>query len=410
MQDTSRYAVGIDLGTTTVRAVVGHVDATTGVPTIIGVAEVPNSGMRKGTVVNLSGPAHAIDTALGEAERMSGHQVDGATVSINGSHILSTTADGMVAVGGPDHEINEEDIARIEEVATLGKVPANRVVIQVVPHNYRLDGQDNIRDPKGMTGTRLEVSANVVSVMAPHMTSLEKTLEMASVAPHRIVPAAVAAGRAVLSEQQLENGVAVIDLGGATTSVAVFEEGDLQYAAVIPAGGINITNDLAIGLKTDPEIADKVKLSHAMASGRKEAKDASVTVDKQTYTFPTSDIDEIVSARLEEIFESVARELKKAGRAGKLPSGVVLTGGTANMRGIAEYAKEALGLAARVGKSAGYGGVAQNIEEPQFATAVGLMLLDAEDYGSVGQSKTKNAAMMKDAGGFLKNVINKFKI
>src|SRR5690606_15916834 len=133
---------------------------------------------------------------------------------------------------------------------------------------YRLDGQDNIRDPKGMTGTRLEVSANVVSVMAPHMTSLEKTLEMASVAPHRIVPAAVAAGRAVLSEQQLENGVAVIDLGGATTSVAIFEEGDLQYTAVIPAGGINITNDLAIGLKTDPEIADKVKLSHAMASGR----------------------------------------------------------------------------------------------------------------------------------------------
>src|SRR5690606_37749122 len=144
----------------------------------------------------------------------------------------------------------------------------------------------------------------------------------------------------------------------------VYEEGDLQYTAVIPAGGINITNDLAIGLKTDPEIADKVKLSHAVAAGRKEAKDVSVTIDKQTYTFATSDIDEIVGARLEEIFEAVAKERKKAGRAGKLPSGVVLTGGTANIRGIADFAKEALGLAARVGKSAGYGGVAQNIEEP----------------------------------------------
>lgn len=410
MQDTSRYAVGIDLGTTTVRAVVGHVDATSGVPTIIGVAEVPNSGMRKGTVVNLSGPAQAIDAALGEAERMSGHQVDTATISINGSHILSTTTDGMVAVGGAGHEISEEDVARIEEVATLGKVPANRVVVQVVPHNYRLDGQDNIRDPRGMTGTRLEVSANVVSVMAPHMTSLEKALEMASVKSNSIVPAVLASGRAVLSEQQLENGVAVIDIGGSTTSVAVYEEGDLQYMAVIPVGGTNITNDLAIGLKTDPGIAEKVKLSHATAVARKDDKDASVTVDKQTYTFNTSEIDEIVSARLEEIFESVARELKKAGRAGKLPSGVVLTGGSAKIKGIADFAKESLGLAARVGKSAGYGGVAENIESPEFATAVGLMLLDSEGDWLAGGSKSSASGAVKDAGGFLKNLISKFKI
>jgi len=410
MHDTSRYAVGIDLGTTMVRCVVGHVDATTGVPTIIGVAEIPNSGMRKGTVVNLSAPAQAIDTALGEAERMSGHQVDEATASINGSHILSTTTDGMVAVGGADHEINEEDVARIEEVATLGKVPANRVVVQVVPHSYRLDGQDNIRDPRGMTGTRLEVSANVVSVMAPHMTSLEKTLEMASVKPRSIVPAVLAAGRAVLSEQQLEHGVAVVDMGGATTSVAVYEEGDLQYTAVIPIGGVNITNDLAIGLKTDPAVADKVKLSHAVASGRKEASEVSVTHEKQTFTFSTDDIDEIVGARLEEIFESVAKELKKAGRAGKLPSGVVLTGGSANIKGISDYAKESLGLAARVGKAAGYGGVAENIEAPQFATAVGLMLLDSENYQTAGHAKAPGGAIMKDAGGIFKSIINKFKI
>lgn len=410
MHDTSRYAVGIDLGTTMVRCVVGHVDATTGVPTIIGVAEIPNSGMRKGTVVNLSGPAQAIDTALGEAERMSGHQVDEASVSINGSHILSTTTDGMVAVGGIDHEINEEDVARIEEVATLGKVPANRVVVQVVPHSYRLDGQDNIRDPRGMTGTRLEVSANVVSVMAPHMTSLEKALEMASVKPRSIMPAVLAAGRAVLSEQQLEHGVAVIDVGGATTSIAVYEEGDLQYTAVIPMGGVNITNDLAIGLKADPEIADKVKLSHAVAVGRKEVREVSVTHEKQTYTFPVDDIDEIVGARLEEIFEAVAKELKKAGRAGKLPSGVVLTGGSANIKGIAEYAKEALGLAARVGKSAGYGGVAENIERPEFATAVGLMLLDSENYQPAAQAKSSSGSMAKGAGGLVKGILNKFKI
>ncbi|HSW91202.1 MAG TPA: cell division protein FtsA, partial [Candidatus Saccharimonadales bacterium] len=236
MQDTSRYAVGIDIGTTTVRCVVGHIDATTGAPTIVGVGQVPNSGMRKGIVANLTGPAQAIDDALGEAERMSGYQVNAASVSINGTHILSTKADGMIAVGGMDHEIVGEDLVRIEEVATLGKVPANREILEVVPHSYRLDGQDNIKDPLGMTGTRLEINANVVSALVPHLTNLQKSAEMAKVDPHVITPAVLAAARAVLTEQQLENGVAVVDLGGATTSVAVFEEGDLQYVGIIPFG------------------------------------------------------------------------------------------------------------------------------------------------------------------------------
>ncbi len=408
MQDTSRYAVGIDIGTTTVRCVVGHVDGTTGVPTIIGASQVSNSGMRKGTVVNLTGPAQAIDNALGEAERMSGHQVDIASVSINGTHMVSTTTDGMVAVGGTDHEINDEDVARIEEVATLGKVPANRVVVEVVPHSYRLDGQDNIKDPRGMTGTRLEVTANVVSVMAPHLTNLQKAVEMASVTSRTIVPAVLAAGRAVLTEQQLENGVAVVDIGGTTTSVAVYEEGDLQYLAVLPMGGVNITNDLAIGLKTDPEVADKVKLSHALASGRKESKDISVTLEKETHSFHTDDIDEIVEARLEEIFSGVADELKRAGRAGKLPSGVVLTGGSAKLKGIEGYAKGILGLAVRVGKPSGYGGVVEHVEEPQFATAVGLMLMDAEDAGGTAAQASSGGAM-RGAGGFVKNFFSKFK-
>lgn len=410
MHDTSRHAVGIDLGTTMVRCVVGHIDPTTGVPTIIGASEIPNTGMRKGTVVTLSGPAQAIDSALGEAERMSGHQVDIATVSINGSHILSTTTDGMIAVGAADHEINDEDVVRIEEVATLGKVPANRVIVEVVPHSYRLDGQENIKDPRGMTGTRLEVSAHVVSVMAPHMANLQKAVDMASVTPKAVVPAVLAAGRAVLTEQQIENGVAVVDIGGTTTGVAVYEEGDLQYIAVVPMGGVNITNDLAIGLKTDPEIADKVKLAHAMASGRKKAEEVSITHEKTSYSFNTSDIDEIVEARLEEIFESVAKELKRAGRAGKLPSGVILTGGGARMKGIAEYAKGALGLAVKVGKSTGYGGVVEHIEEPQFATAVGLMLMDAGGEHEMGPRQLQAGGIAKGAGGILKSIINRFKV
>ena len=285
MEEKSRYAVGIDVGTTTVRAVVGHIDPSTGTPTIVGVGQAPNNGMRKGVVVNLNGPAQAIDDSLGEAERMSGYEVNSASLSINGAHILSTKADGMIAVGMADHEINRDDLARIEEVATTGKVPANREILEVVPHSYRLDSQDNIKDPLGMTGTRLEIIANVISGLVPHMNNLRKVAEMATVTPRNTALAVLAASKAVLQERQIESGVAVIDLGGSTTGVAVFEEGDLQHVGVIPIGGVHITNDLAIGLKTDPEIAEKVKIAHASAQVRQSAEGMSIEHDKEVLTF-----------------------------------------------------------------------------------------------------------------------------
>lgn len=414
MQEHSIYAVGIDVGTTTVRTVVGHINPETGIPTIVGVGQAPTSGMRKGVVVNLDGPAQAIDDALGEAERMSGYQVNDATMSINGSHIVSTHADGMVAVGMPDHEITREDIVRVEDVATMGKVPANREILEVVPHTYRLDGQDNIKNPIGMKGTRLEIDAHVVSALSPHVENLQKTADQAKVNPQAMIVAGVAAARAVLGEQQLETGVALLDIGGSTTNVAVYEEGDLQFAAVIPVGGVNITNDLAIGLKTDPVVAEKVKLQHAVATGRETHRSVEVKHEGETLSFSTSDIDEIVEARLEELFEAIQKELKRAGRAGKLPSGVVLTGGTAQLKGIAEYAKASLGVAARTGKPTGFGGVADGIEKPAFATAVGLMLLDGEAQYRSGQNRGKKKKSgdrvgLKSVGDIVTGFFGKFK-
>lgn len=409
MQENSKYAVGIDIGTTTVRAVVAHIDGSTGAPTIVGVGSAPNSGMRKGTVVNLTGPAQAIDDALGEAERMSGFQVNEATISINGTHILSTHADGMIAVGSADHAITHDDLIRIEEVATLGKIPANREILDVVPHAYKLDGQDNIKDPLGMTGTRLEIDAHVVSALTPHLTNLQKSADIAKVIPRSIIVAGVAAARAVLNEQQLENGVALVDIGGATTNIAIYEEGDLQYSAVLPIGGIHITNDLAIGLKTDPEIAEKVKLEHASAVSRREHSGISLKHGGEIHTFNTADIDEIVEARLEELFEAVQKEFKRAGRAGKLPSGVVLTGGTAQLKGITDYAKEYLGLAARVGKTSGYGGVADDIEKPQYATAVGLMLIDSDSESASTHGKKKSGKSLPNATGMISKFFARFK-
>ncbi len=405
---SSKYAVGIDIGTTAVRCVVGHIDGTTGLPTIVGVGTARNSGMRKGNVVNLIGPASAIDEALGEAERMSGYQVDVATVSINGTHILSTHADGMIAVGSANHEIIEEDIMRIEEVATLGKVPANREILDVIPHAYKLDGQDNIKSPIGMTGTRLEIDAHVVSVLTPNLLNLQKAVESAKVSPHSIIVAGVAAARAVLTEQQIENGVVLVDIGGATTNVAIYEEGDLQFTAVIPVGGINITNDLAIGLKIDQEIAEKLKIEHASAISRGDVSGLSLEHEGEIYSFTTTDIDEIVEARLEEIFEAVNKELTRAGRAGKLPSGVILTGGTAQLKSIAEYAKESLGLAARIGKASGFGEITDNIDNPQFATAIGLMLIDSESNINV-KNKHSNKNVLTNGVGIFSKLIGRFR-
>lgn len=415
MNENSRYAVGVDVGTTTVRCVVGHIDESSGMPTVIGVGAAPNSGMRKGTVVHLSGPAKAIDDALGEAERMSGYEVNGASLSVNGAHLLSTKAEGMIAVGAMDHEIDNQDIERVEEVATLGKIPPNREIIEVVPHSFRLDGQDNIRNPVGMTGTRLEINANVISALTPHVDNLRKASEMATVTAHNTIPSVLASAKAVLSENQLESGVAVIDMGGATTSVAVFEEGDLQYVGVVPMGGVNVTNDLAIGLKTDPEIAEEIKLKHASAVVRQEKEGISHKHDGEIYTYQTDEIDEIVEARLDEIFDIVQKELKKAGRAGQLPSGVVLVGGASKMRHMTDYVREKLGLAARVGKPTGFGGVNESVESPEFAAALGLMLLDNEAGPSQANTKksgrgaSNGSGLMGSASRAIKNVFAKFK-
>lgn len=388
MQEPSRYAVGIDVGTTTVRCVVGHIDPSTGTPTVVGVGQAPSSGMRKGCIVNLAGPAKAIDDALGEAERMSGYEVNEATLSVGGAHIISTTADGMIAVGASNHEITEEDVARVEEVATVGKIPPNREILEVVPHDFRLDGQDGIKDPIGMTGTRLEINANVVSALAPYLVNVRKVADMATVTPHDIVPSVLAAAKAVLNEKQLENGVAVIDLGGATTSVAVFEEGDLHYVGIVPLGGMHITNDLAIGLKTSPEVAEDVKVKHATAMPHGDNEGLSVKVGNDIVTFNSTEIDEIIEARLEEIFDGIEAELKKAGRAAKLPSGVVLVGGGARLGRIADYARERLSMAVALGVPAGFGGVDERVEQPEFAAAVGLMFSDMDTPTSEVRKRT----------------------
>lgn len=409
MQEQSRYAVGIDIGTKSVRCVIGHIDVATGAPKIIGVGQAPNSGMRKGVITHLNGPATAIDAALDTAERMSGHRVHTAVLGVNGAHLISTKADGMIAVDAASGEVTEDDVARLESVATVGKVPANREILEVVPYEYRLDGQDGIKNPIGMAGTRLELRANVVSGMAPHLANVHKLAEMSNIEVVRAMPTALASAHAVLSEAQMENGVVVIDIGAATTGVSVFEEGDLQHLAVIPMGSQNVTNDLAIGLKIDLEIAEQVKLQHAELNGETKGI-VNVKHGKQAQAFHRAEVAEIIEARYEEIFELIAKELKKAGGISKMPSGAVLVGGGAKVKGLADFAKEQIGLAVKIGMPQEYAGMTDEIKNPEYAAAIGLMLATAHSGSQTNDNTVKkNGNITQKAGGMLSRLLAKFK-
>jgi len=388
--------VGIDVGTTEVRVVVGMVQQDQEIPSVIGAGSAVNYGMRRGVVIIVDEVAAAVVRAVEEAERSSGQRVGSGLASINGAHILGMNSKGVVAIGGPDKEIGIEDLARAEEAATVVQLPANRDILQVFARNYQIDGQDNIKDPISMSGVRLEVEALIVTASTPSLKGLDRAMDRAGIdVRHRIV-SGLAASEAVLEDDQRESGSVVIDIGATTTNVVVVEEDDVQHVAVLPVGSLHITNDLAIGLKTELGVADIVKLEHTNLDEDLNHTSRTVKVEfkEQNLTFNKSDIHAIVSARLEELFELVDEELKKIGRSGKLPGGAVLVGGGSLLPGIENAAKDNLGLPAHIGTTHNYSGIVDTIKSPRYATAVGLMLLDMRMQDSPDSVKTKPKSLL----------------
>ncbi|MBR2658580.1 cell division protein FtsA [Candidatus Saccharibacteria bacterium] len=413
MDNEKRFVTGLDVGTENVRAVIASVGKD-GQLAIVGYSEGKSAGMRKGVPANLAGPAGAIDRMLGDAERMGGYDVRSAYVSINGSQILSTKTEGMIAVGTVEHEISDEDLDRVEDVAVSGRIPANRDVLEVVPLEYALDGQGGIKDPLGMAGARLEMRANVISALTPNCENLRKSTAAADVKAERLIPSVVAAAKAVLTERQKENGVAVIDFGATTTSVAVYEEGDLQYVGVVPAGSNNITNDLAIVLAIDPDMAEEIKQRFVTGNFNTE-KSQIIKIGKENgkeRNFERKEVEEVVKARLEEIFGEIRKKLKIAKYDQRLPEGIILTGGGAKMRDIDLFAKNALEASVKIGVPLGLDGVADAVSKPEFATSVGLAMLAAED-GHSGEAPTNKKSkklpkIKKPSGNIFKKLFSKF--
>lgn len=412
MRDSSHsHFIGLDIGTARVRCVVGMFDVSdSGKPSIIGHGSAPNIGMRKGVVVHVDDVAEAIVQAITEAERISGVRIDHATVNVNGSHVSGSNSKGVIAISAANREITSEDRYRVEEAATMVSIPPNREIIQFFAKNYSLDGQQNIKDPVGMRGIRLEVDAHIVTAATPNLRNLDLALEKAQLEASHHTLSGLAAAEAVLTRQQKEAGSVVLDIGAGTTNMIVIEDGEVQHVAVLPIGGTHITNDLAIGLKTDLDIAEQVKLQHATLAAAKKTT-AIVRVGEQAHTFDMEEITMITEARVDELLDYVEKELQKIRRARKLPGGVVLAGGTSKLPGLADFTKQKLQLAARVGRLQQVTGLVDTVNDPGYYTVVGLMLLDmllAPGEQPVGSTSNLGASSAK-ALGLVDGIFKRFR-
>jgi len=376
---------GLDIGTSHVRAIVGEVNIDNSL-SIIGVGTSPSEGLKKGVIVDLDKTVEAITHAMDEAERMVGTAIPSAFLGIVGSQVGLINNRGVVAVAGADKEITEEDVERVLQAAKVIALPPDREIIDVIPREFIVDGYDGIRDPVGMVGVRLEVDAMIITGMITSLRNLYRCVERAGIAIEGTVLNSLANAEVALTRDEKELGVVMLDIGGGTTEIAVFQQGHLKNIAVLPVGGDHITNDIAVGLRTTLVTAEKIKLEHGAASIKAIGEQATIELPqisgKEARKVPAQDLVLIIEARLAEILHMAHEELLHLGYQEPLPAGVVLTGGVSLMPGIAELAEQIFQTTARVAQP-GYVGV----KSPIYSTAVGIIhyaqhthLYEAKEY------------------------------
>lgn len=387
--------VGLDVGSTAVRLAVGQL-VPSGEKTelhIIGAAEAPSEGVHKGVVTSIEDVVSSISSCLERAERMTGLPIKSAWVGISGSHIISEESKGVIAVSKPDGEISEEDVERAIEAARTVATPLNYEILHVIPKNYTVDGQVGIKDPIGMTGVRLEVDTQIIQGLSAQIKNLTKAVYRTGLDIDDLVLSILATAEAVVTERQKELGVAVLNMGGATTSLVIFEEGDILDIAVLSIGSEHVTSDVAIGLRTSIDVAEKLKLDYGSALpkdiGKKEELDLFDLGEAEHEVISRKYACEIIEARAEEILMKVDEIFKKLGRSGMLPAGVVLTGGGSKLPGLVELAKRKLRLPAALGYPLNLTSVTDKINDLSFAAAIGLVRWGAMSSQS-GSGKLEN--------------------
>lgn len=393
----AKIIVGVDIGSAKIVTLIAKISEEQSV-NVLGVSDVKSAGIKKGQIVAIEEAVGAVNASLEAAERMAGYSATKVIVSIGGSHIESQNSRGVVAVAQPEGEITQTDVDRVIDAAKAVSFPTSREIIHILPRSYIVDGQEGIKAPVGMTGVRLEVETHLITAGTTSLKNLEKALSEVGVDVAGMVFNGYASSLAVLSDTEKELGVVLVDIGAGTTDISIYVDGAVAHSSVLPIGARHITNDLAIGLRISLESAEKLKLflSDPHRKGQDEANRFSDELDLASLKLPEelkkvsykTLVEGIMRPRLNEIFTMVGLELKKSGWGGQTPAGIVVTGGGAKTVGIVEAAKRSLAMPVRIGIPSGLRGIIDEVQDPSFATAVGLILYGAtESLGSSSQFK-----------------------
>jgi len=402
--------VGLDLGTTKVCTIIGERDDD-GQVHIIGVGTTPSTGLKKGSVVNIEQTIASIKKSVQDAERMAGVEVGSVFAGVAGGHIKGLNSRGVIAVSRKDKEITEEDRERVIEAAQAIAIPLDREIIHVIPQEYIVDDQDGIKNPVGMSGVRLESEVHVVTGGVTSVQNIVRSVERAGLQVADIILQPLASAEAILSADEKELGVVLIDIGGGTTDMAVFINGSLWHTGIITLGGTLVTSDVAVGLRTPNTEADNIKIQYGCSYTAMVKEEEEITVPgvggRPDRRMPRRVLSEIIEARMEEIFELVGAELKKHGFEDRIPAGAVITGGAALMEGTAELAEKILQLPVRIGSPKRVGGLTDVVSNPSYSTAVGLVLMGMQATapgGGGGKGFSFNAG-----GDMVKGVLDRMK-
>jgi cell division protein FtsA len=384
MSQTRTY-VGLDIGTTKISAIIAEVDPQSSDVKIVGVGLSPSEGLRRGVVVNLEKTVASIARAVEEAERMAGVQVKGVYAGIAGDHIRSINSRGVIAVSRKDNEISQADVDRVVDAAKAVAIPMDREIIHVIPQEFIVDDQDGIKDPIGMSGVRLEAEVHIITGAVTSAKNICKSISRAGLKVHDLVLEPLASSHAVLGTDERDLGVVLLDIGGGTTDVAVFFEGSIRHTAIVPLGGASVTNDIAIGLRTPIEQAERIKIEFgcaltSMVHGYEKLVVPGVggRADKE---IPRQTLASMIEPRVEEIFTLANKEVRKNHFADLLGAGVVLTGGASLLPGAVELAEQVFEMPVRLGRPSGLSGLMENVRDPRYATGVGLILHAVHNEG-----------------------------
>ena len=378
----TRILAGLDVGSSTIKTLVAQKTVDEESLQILSQSREAASGIRKGVVVNVEEVARIVASCVKKAEEPIRKKINGVYVNIGGSHIFFTSSRGLVSVSRADQKISQEDVDRVIQAAQTFSLPSNTKILEVFPKEFIVDGEKGIKEPLGMQGVRLEVEALALGCFSPYLKNLTQAVLNSGLQINDLILTPLASSRAVLTPREKELGVALLDIGASTTGLAVFEEENLIHTAIFPLGSANITNDVAILLRIDIDIAERIKLEFGSCVYRGTNKKEKIRGEflPEPLVFSQKNLVEIIEARVSEIFDQVNRELKKISRQGLLPAGIVLTGGGAKLPKIVELAKKELKLPCRIGLAQGF---FPSQEDPSLSTVCGLILcgLDLEEEG-----------------------------